>query len=96
MIDLTGELYNKIVQQIINQKLNSIEAKCQLAEILEGYNIIHQENNPDKYDLKINIDKYIRDKSIQNLSPKTLKNYKNELTIFANYINKKIQENVLF
>ena len=91
MEDYQSEIYNKIVEQIINQDLNKIESRNALASMLEKYSVKLVEIDPARYDLKQNIKRYITDKDRQGLSPKTLESYRMHLRIFSKFTNKKIQ-----
>lgn len=92
MIDYTYEFYNEIVQNVIGQNLNKIEAKNVLANLLEKYDVKPVENDPLRYDLKYNINQYIIDKERQGLSKITLQTYRLHLNIFSKFTDKKIQQ----
>lgn len=91
MEDFTYEIYNEIVQNVINKGTNKIESKNTLANILEKYTIKPIENDPERYSLKYNISRYLLDKERQSLSKSTLQTYKLHLNIFSEFTNKKIQ-----
>lgn len=90
---LNHELYRKIVDAVISPALNKMEAKNQLASILDEYKVMKQNSDPMYYDLRKNIDLFLKDKKRQGLSPITIDNYKIHLRIFANRIeNKPVNE----
>lgn len=63
-----------------------------MASILEDYQVIQLENDPYRYDVKINIGKFLADKEHQGLSPYTLKSYRAHLSFFEQHMPKKLQE----
>jgi len=85
-------IYNEVVENILSQKLNFYEAKDKLCIILERYNVQKQEVNPYNHDLKTNIQLYIEDKTMQNLSKYTIYGYKLQLNKFLKHISIKIQD----
>ena len=92
-INLSTVFYQKIVDEIIEPGLNKFDARNKLAEIIENYKIIKQENDFERYDIQINIEKYLRDKKRQGLSPVTIYSYGLILRKFANFMKgKKLQE----
>lgn len=91
MEDYTYEIYNEIVQNVINQETNKIEAKHALANILEKYAVKPVESDPMRYELKHNINKYLIDKEREGLSKTTLSSYALHLKIFSSFTDKKIQ-----
>jgi len=92
MEDYTYEMYTEIVENIISQDLNKIEARNTLANLLERYSVKIVEHDPSRYDLKQNIERYITDKDRQGLSSQTLKTYQMHLTIFSKFMSKKLQQ----
>ncbi len=87
--NLNYELYKKIADGILEPNLNKMEAKNQLASILDEYRVTKQNSDPDYYDLRTNIKKFLKDKKRQGLSPITIDNYQLHLKIFTNRIEYK-------
>jgi integrase/recombinase XerD len=85
-------LYKEIVNEILLHNSDIVDSKNKLYSILNNYNVSLFENNPNIYDVQINIDKYIRDKIVQGTSPKTIGSYKNNLNTFNKYNTKRLQE----
>jgi uncharacterized radical SAM superfamily Fe-S cluster-containing enzyme len=92
MKNQNNKLYEEVLDKIINQQLNKFEAKNKLAEILDTYFVSTIESDPEKYDINLIINNYLRDKKLQNLSEGTTNNYKRVLQHFSNYMNKRVQE----
>lgn len=92
MEDQSFVVYTEIIDNIINQNLNKIEAKNTLANILENYSIKQVENDPLRYDLSHNVKLYLEDKERQGLSEQTLYTYKIHLKLLTKFIDKKIQQ----
>lgn len=86
-MDYEYELYNRIVDEIINNGLNVVESKHKLSNIITQYSINKIETDCKKCDVSYNIEKYLKDKTIQQLSKSSLSNYKIQLNIFKKYIN---------
>jgi integrase/recombinase XerD len=91
--NINYELYKMIADKIIEPGLNKMEAKNQLASILDEYRITRQNSDPIYYDLRHNIKLFLKDKNRQGLSPITIDNYQLHLKIFTSRIeNKPINE----
>lgn len=82
--NLNYELYQKIVNAVIEPGTNKMEAKNQLASILDEYRVMKQSSDPEYYDLQENIKRFLQDKKRQGLSPITIDNYRLHLRIFTN------------
>lgn len=82
--NINYELYKTIADKIIEPGLNKMEAKNQLASILDEYRVTRQNIDPMYYDLRQNIKLFLKDKKRQGLSPITIDNYKLHLKIFTN------------
>lgn len=92
MNNLNSELYTELTERVINKQLNKFEAKNELAEILDKYFVTVVENNPEKYDITLNVKRFLRDKTLQNLSKTTIYDYGLQLNLFCKFIHKKVQE----
>mgnify|MGYP000964914382 CR=1 FL=1 len=92
MTDYNAELYHRIVTEIIEPKLNKYDAKDVLAGILDEYKITKAVLDPKQYDLKANIEKYLTDKKHQGLSDLTIMSYSLQLDIFAEKVEKPVNE----
>jgi len=87
--NLNYELYAKIVDGVIEKGMNKMEAKNQLASILDEYRVIRQNSDPEYYDLRKNIKLFLKDKKRQGLSPITIDNYRLHLKIFTDRTEEK-------
>lgn len=85
-------LYREIATKIIEPGLSKYEAKDMLANILDSYKITKLENSPMYYDLKTNIEAYLKDKLHQGLSQITIDTYNLQLKIFVERVNKPVNE----
>lgn len=92
MVNLNIELYKRITNDIITAEINKLEAKYALANILEEYDVRRIVNNPRKYDLRYNVKVFLKDKERQGASKLTIESYGMQLNIFANMVNKKVQD----
>ncbi len=91
--NLNSKLYKEIVERIIEPGLNKFEAKDELAQILENYKVSRLENDASRYDLKTNIERFLKDKELQGISPLTLDGYRWQLSIFGDYYaDKRVQD----
>lgn len=91
-VNLNGKLYSQIVNEVITKNLNCFDARNALADILENYHVGKIENDPERYDLRRNIERFLLDKERQGLSPLTISSYRWQLTMFGDYMDKRIQD----
>jgi len=90
--EIRDVLYKEIVDQILLHNNDIVDSKNALYSILTRYNVTQIEDDPNMYDFAMNITKYIRDKTVQGMSVKTIKNYNLLLCNFSKYNTKKLQE----
>ncbi len=92
VVNLNVMLYREIVGSIIDKELNKLEAKDELANILNEYSIRKEIHDPRKHNLKYNITMFLQDRERQGASPLTIDGYGRHLNIFANMVDKKVQD----
>jgi len=86
--EVIGLIVNEISDDIVEKNV----IKDKLYILLQYYHITKLEEDSSLYDINYNIEKFIKDKKREGCGSKTLYNYKNQLNLFAKYINKKVHE----
>lgn len=73
-------------------EINVEFTKGKLSSVITKYEIKNAESEESESDLQEKIKLYISSKKLEGLSEKTLHNYRSELTIFSNNVNKKLND----
>lgn len=87
------KLFNTICLEIIDKNLGKKEAVQRLSKIMSNYSIEEIDKDPNKYDLSVNVNKFINEKEREGLRKNTINSYKLQLDLFVKFIGEKnVQE----